>query len=95
MPLTREEVSKIALLARLELSEEEAATFTEQLDHILDYFHKLESLDTSSVDPTAHVVDIEDAYRDDVVTNPPAGDELRANAPSADGTSFRVPKIIE
>jgi aspartyl-tRNA(Asn)/glutamyl-tRNA(Gln) amidotransferase subunit C len=95
MPLTSEEVSKIALLARLELSEQEAATFTDQLDHILEYFRKLEALDTTTVEPTAHVVDIEDAYRDDVVSNPPGGDELRANAPSADGTSFRVPKIIE
>lgn len=95
MPLTREEVSKIALLARLELTEEEAATFTDQLDHILDYFRKLEGLDTSTVEPTAHVVDIEDAYRDDVVSNPPGGEELRANAPARDGTAFRVPKIIE
>lgn len=95
MPLTREEVSKIALLARLELSQTEEAMFTEQLDHILDYFRKLDSLDTSAVEPTAHVVAIDDAYRDDVVSNPPAIDALRANAPAAEGTWFRVPKIIE
>ena len=95
MPLTREEVSKIALLARLELSEQEAATFTDQLDHILEYFRKLDSLDTGDVEPTAHVVEIEDAYRDDIAANPPAGEELRANAPARDGTLFRVPKIIE
>jgi aspartyl-tRNA(Asn)/glutamyl-tRNA(Gln) amidotransferase subunit C len=95
MPLTREEVGKIALLARLELSDQEAATFTDQLDHILEYFRKLDSLDTSGVEPTAHVVDVEDAYREDLVANPPAGQELRANAPATDGTLFRVPKIIE
>lgn len=95
MPLTRAEVSKIALLARLELGPEEEAVFTDQLDHILDYFRKLDSLDTSAVDPTAHVVDIDDTYRDDVVSNSPAVDDLLANAPSADGSLFRVPKIIE
>lgn len=95
MPLSREEVSKIAMLARLELTDEEAAKFTEQLDHILEYFRKLDSLDTTGVEPTSHVVEIEDAYRDDIVTNPPAGEEMRMNAPAADGTLFRVPKIIE
>jgi len=95
MPLTRQEVSKIALLARLDLTDDEAATFTDQLDHILEYFRKLESLDTAAVEPTAHVVEIEDAYRDDVVTNEAAGEELRMNAPATDGTLFRVPKIIE
>jgi aspartyl-tRNA(Asn)/glutamyl-tRNA(Gln) amidotransferase subunit C len=95
MPLTREEVSKIAMLARLELTDEEAATFTEQLDHILDYFRKLESLETGEIEATAHVVDIDDAYRDDLVTNPPADSGLRMNAPAVDGTLFRVPKIIE
>jgi aspartyl-tRNA(Asn)/glutamyl-tRNA(Gln) amidotransferase subunit C len=95
MSLTPEEVSKIALLARLELTEEESTTFTAQLDHILDYFRKLETLDTTAVEATAHVVEVEDAFRDDAVTNPPAGDELRANAPATDGTLFRVPKIIE
>lgn len=95
MPLTRAEVSKIALLARLELGPEEEAVFTDQLDHILDYFRKLDSLDTSAVDPTALVVDIDDAYRDDIVSNSPAVEALLANAPSADGSLFRVPKIIE
>jgi aspartyl-tRNA(Asn)/glutamyl-tRNA(Gln) amidotransferase subunit C len=95
MPLTRDEVSKIALLARLELSPEEQAVFTDQLDHILDYFRKLDTLDTSAVEPTATVVDIDDAYRDDVVSNSPAVEDLLANAPAADGRLFRVPKIIE
>jgi aspartyl-tRNA(Asn)/glutamyl-tRNA(Gln) amidotransferase subunit C len=95
MPLTREEVRKIALLARLELSAAEEAMFTDQLDRILDDFRKLERLDTDAVEPTAHVVAIDDAYREDIVSNLPATDALRSNAPAAEGTSFRVPKIIE
>ena len=95
MPLTRETVRHIALLARLELSEQEEEQFTEQLGHILDHFEKLAGLDTSAVEPTATVVKMLAAYRDDVVTNPPAAEELRANAPARDGDFFKVPKIIE
>lgn len=95
MSLDRETVRHIALLARLELSESEEATFTEQLGHILHYFERLDALPTDGIEPTAHVVSIADAYRDDVVTNPPAGEALRANAPARDDNYFMVPKIIE
>ena len=95
MPLTRETVRHIALLARLELSEQEEEQFTEQLGHILEHFEKLAGLDTGTVEPTATVVDMAAAYRDDVVSNPPAAEELRANAPARDGDFFKVPKIIE
>jgi aspartyl-tRNA(Asn)/glutamyl-tRNA(Gln) amidotransferase subunit C len=95
MALTRDAVRHIALLARLELSAEEEAAFTEQLGHILQYFEKLGTLDTSAVEPTAHVVDVASAFRDDAVTNPPAPEALRANAPARDDNFFKVPKIIE
>ena len=95
MALSREMVRRVALLARLELSEAQEASCLEQLDHILQHFERLAALDTSAVEPTAHVVDVASAYRDDVVTNPPAAEELRANAPSRDGDFFKVPKIIE
>ncbi len=95
MALTRDAVRHIALLARLELSPEEETQFTEQLDHILQHFEKLAALDTSAVEPTAHVVEVAAAYREDVVSNPPAPEEYRANAPARDGDFFKVPKIIE
>ena len=95
MALSREVVRRVALLARLEISEEQEATFVDQLDHILQHFERLAALDTADVEPTAHVVDVVSAYRDDEVTNPPASEELRANAPSRDGDFFKVPKIIE
>ena len=95
MALTRETVRHIALLARLKLSEQEEEQFTEQLGHILEHFEKLAGLDTGTVEPTATVVDVAAAYRDDVVSNPPATEALRANAPARDGDFFKVPKIIE
>lgn len=95
MSLDRDAVRHIALLARLELTEAEEATFTEQLGHILEHFERLDALATDDIEPTAHVVDIAEAYRDDVVTNPPAAEALRANAPARDDDYFKVPKIIE
>ena len=88
-------VRRIAMLARLELGERDEVAVTEQLDHILQHFETLAALDTAKVAPTAHVVDMTEAYREDVVTNLPAAEALRANAPARDGDFFKVPKIIE
>ena len=95
MAITREQVHHIALLARLQLTADEEASFTEQLDNILGHFARLAELDTSSVDPTAQIVETETPFREDVVTNVPAVDALLANAPLRDGRFFKVPKIIE
>jgi len=95
MKITREEVRKVALLGRLELSENEEASFSADLDRILTYVEMLNELDTSSVEPTAHVASIEAPFRDDQVTNSPNTEALVAGAPARDGTYFKVPKIIE
>lgn len=95
MPLDQAQLRHIALLARLELTVEEEASFANQLEHILHHFEKLQELDTTAVEPTAHIVDIETPFRDDVVCNAPAVELLLANAPARHGAYFRVPKIIE
>lgn len=95
MSLSVEKVRHIALLARLALTPEEENSFAEQLGDILDAFVKLDGLDVAGVEPTSHVVDIAEAYRDDAVSNSAATEALLANAPATDGTHVRVPKIIE
>jgi aspartyl-tRNA(Asn)/glutamyl-tRNA(Gln) amidotransferase subunit C len=95
MPLSPSDVRHIALLARLELSPAEEQAFAEQLDHILSHFEKLRQLDTDGVEPTAHIVAMDTPFRDDVVRNAPAVQELLSNAPARDGDFFKVPKIIE
>ena len=85
----------MAVLARLHLEPEEEARLTADLGHILDAFARLQALDTAHVAPTAQVEEVGAPLRDDVVTNPPAGDEPLANAPARDGRLFRVPRIIE
>jgi len=95
MALSREQVQHIAMLARLELTPEEEATFSEQLGSILEYIETLSQLDTGGIEPTAHVVETENPLRDDVVRNQPQTDAILSNAPERDDNYFKVPKIIE
>jgi aspartyl-tRNA(Asn)/glutamyl-tRNA(Gln) amidotransferase subunit C len=94
MKLTREEVQKVALLARLRLTPEEEEQLTDQLEKILKYMEKLGQLDTSEVEPFSHAAQ-SNAFREDEVLNRPDVDAILANAPSTEKTFFRVPKIIE
>ena len=95
MKITRDEVKRVALLARLELTAEEENRLTEQLDHILQYMEKLGALDTANVEPLAHAVDIANAFRNDRVTNMPQPEALLANAPDREKNFLKVPKILE
>ena len=95
MTLTRQEIQKVATLARLHLTAEEEESLTEQLDAILRYMEKLNQLDTSRVEPFTHAVDVVNAFREDKVTNHPNAHALLVNAPDKDRTFFKVPKIIE
>jgi len=93
--ISRDEIRHVALLARLALDPAEEEAMTTTLNAILTYMEKLEELDTSAVEPTAHILDLPTPWREDVVTNAPKADALLANAPARDGDFFRVPKIIE
>lgn len=95
MKITREEVEKVALLARLELSGHEADTFTGQMDAILAYVDKLNELDTDGIVPTAHAVPMENAFRTDEVKASIGINNALANAPKKAENFFRVPKVIE
>ena len=95
MKLSREEVQRVAVLARLRLTPEEQSSLTDALDRILGYMDKLNQLDTADVDLFSHAANITNTLREDQVTNRPNADALLANAPDRDGTFFKVPKIIE
>lgn len=92
--ISREDVEYVAALARLNLSEEDIETFTRQLDGILTYMGKLNELDTSEVEPTTHVIDISNAFREDVVEHSFPQEVILENAPDREGGFFKVPKII-
>jgi aspartyl-tRNA(Asn)/glutamyl-tRNA(Gln) amidotransferase subunit C len=95
MKLSREDVQRIAALARLRLTAVEETSLTAELGSILLYMDKLNELDTSQVEPFTHAVDLVNTFREDVVTNEPNAEALLANAPEKDETFFKVPKIIE
>lgn len=95
MKLTRADVQRVALLARLGLTEPQECELTTQLDAILAYMDKLDEIDTTHVEPFSLATDSASALREDNVTNQPDADALLANAPDRDDTFFKVPKIIE
>lgn len=93
-----EQVRHIGFLGRLKLSDVEVERFSEQLSSIVDYFEKLNELDTTNVQPTAHALPIHNVFRPDEVgltTQPLGPDGVLANAPERDGNFFRVPKVLE
>jgi aspartyl-tRNA(Asn)/glutamyl-tRNA(Gln) amidotransferase subunit C len=95
MKLTRDDVHRVAALARLRLTAEEESRLTDELDKILQYMAKLDQLDTSQVEPLVHAVDRVNPLREDRVTSQPNPDAILANAPARHDNFFRVPKIIE
>jgi aspartyl-tRNA(Asn)/glutamyl-tRNA(Gln) amidotransferase subunit C len=95
MKISQNEVRRGAALARLGFTPDEEQVLTEQLNQILEYMDKLGRLDTSQVEPLAHVVDVVNAFREDKVVNRSATEALLANAPAREKNFFKVPKIIE
>ena len=92
--ITADDVRKVATLARLDLPEEKIATYTGQLERILDYVAQLESVDTEGVPPTTRAVEVVNVTRDDVVTPTDVREQLLNEAPQREGDFFRVPKIL-
>jgi len=94
MNISKEEVAKVANLARLELSEQEVIEITGQLDRILGYVAKLNEIDTTDVVPTTHALSLHNAFREDVVRPSLPQQEALANGPRQNGEAFVVPRII-
>jgi len=93
--LSKEEVEHVALLARLDITDEEKARYTEELNQILAHFDKLNELDTSGVPPTSHVIPMTNVFRKDEVKPSLPVESVLANAPDATETAFRVPRVVE
>lgn len=94
MSISREDVQHVALLARLELTEEEIVTYTKQLNSILEYAETLNQLDTSEVPPTAHVLPLHNVFREDQVEPSMDQKKIVQNAPQEEEGFFRVPRIV-
>lgn len=92
--LTREQVEHVALLARLELTEEEKDRYARQLNDILGHIEMLNRLDTENVPPTAHVLPLKNVFREDKVCDHMPNEKALANAPAREEGSFKVPRIV-
>lgn len=95
MKISKEQVKHIAMLSRLQLSENELEMYQEQLSRILDYVEKLNELDTKEIEPTSHVIALSNVFREDIVKGSLSRDEVLKNAPQATDKFFKVPKIID
>jgi aspartyl-tRNA(Asn)/glutamyl-tRNA(Gln) amidotransferase subunit C len=93
--LAPEDVRKVASLARLKLTDDEIAEFSEQLGNVLEYVEVLNELDVTDVEPMAHAAEVTNVLRDDAIAESLPRDAALANAPRSDGRFFLVPQILE
>jgi len=91
--ITSKDVEHVAKLARLALTEDEKRLYTEQLSRIIDYFARLDQVDTKGVEPMSHALPVMNVLREDVVETPPGHEAMLASAPDREGAFFRVPRI--
>lgn len=92
--IDREQVRKVAHLARLELTGEEEEQFTTQLSSILDYFEQLSELNTDNVAPTTRAIDVSNVTRADELQSSSNRQEILSGAPAQEDGFFKVPKIL-
>ena len=92
--ITREDVAHVARLARLQLSDDELDTFTDQLAKVLDHARDVEALDVADVPPTAHPYPLQNVLRPDEVRPSLDRDEVLASAPAVEDRQFRVPPVL-
>ena len=93
--LSREEVSRIAHLARLALSESEATVMQAELNAILGMVDRMAAVDTAGIEPMAHPQEASQRLREDAVTEPDARAAYQSGAPAVEDGLYLVPKVIE
>lgn len=95
MSLALEDVEYLAQLARLDLKPEEKQVFQQQLSAILEYFHRLQEVDTEQTEPTSSVLPLAAVLRQDQPAPSLTLEQLLSNAPDSEGYQFRLPPVFE
>ena len=93
--IDKQQVEKVAKLARLDLSEAEVGEFSDQLNAVIEYVEKMNELDTEGVEPLAHCLPVHNVFRDDEIKPSLGTDAVLKNAPQRDDGFFKVPKILD
>jgi aspartyl-tRNA(Asn)/glutamyl-tRNA(Gln) amidotransferase subunit C len=91
--ITKEDVEHIGWLARIEISEQETVEYMEKLNSVLKYFGQLDEVPTEDVDPTYHVAEIYNVFKEDIVEDCLPQETVLANTEHKQDGTFRVPKI--
>lgn len=94
MALSRTDVEKVALLARLQLSEAELATMTSQLADVVAYVDQLAEVNTDGVEPMAHAVELANVFAEDIVQPSLSREQALANAPRHNDRGYLVPAVL-
>ena len=95
MAFDKSEVEKVAQLARLHVSEDEAIEVASRITDILALIDQMQSIDTDGVEPLAHPLDVTQPLREDKVTEENRRDELQTLAPATEDGLYLVPRVIE
>ncbi len=94
MSISRQDIEKVALLARLQLTDDELSKMTVELAQIVGYVDQLGEVDTDGIEPMAHAIETANVFRDDVVAESLPRDEALANAPHRDDRGYLVPAVL-
>jgi aspartyl-tRNA(Asn)/glutamyl-tRNA(Gln) amidotransferase subunit C len=94
MTISRDQVKKVSLLARLALSEEELDRMTAEMGGILEYMDLLSEVDTEGIEPMAHALEVSDFFRADEVRSSLPRQRALANAPNHDDECYLVPAVL-
>ncbi|MBC7085500.1 MAG: Asp-tRNA(Asn)/Glu-tRNA(Gln) amidotransferase subunit GatC [Methanomethylovorans sp.] len=92
--ITKEEVEHVGWLARIEIHENEAQDYAEKLSAVLEYFSQLDEVNTENVEPTYHVADIVNVFRDDVIRLSLPQEEVLSNTDKKQEGNFLAPRIM-
>ncbi len=95
MKITKKEVEHVAHLARLTFAEDEKERLVQQLSSILSYVEKLNELDAKDIEPTSHVLTLQNIFKEEEAKISLTREQVLANAPDKTEEFFKVPRIIE
>ena len=95
MSLSLDDVKRVAMLARMEVTEAESTQMLEQLNGVFSLIEKMQAIDTTDVEPMAHAQDVVARLRPDEVTESDQKDLFQSVAPAVEDGLYLVPKVIE
>ena len=95
MGIDRDEIARIAHLARLEVGDEAAARTAAELTNILEFVGRMNAVDTTDVTPMAHPLDASQRLREDQITESDRRAEFQAGAPAVEDGLYLVPRVVE